>query len=255
MRFPFDPAPVNLSLASLPGLYWQRLPTACHEVWVDPTLGQISIDHVQLVPQCLGVLDDDLCDMLRCALPATQFRLHANVRVLPERRLFDLSTLATSWPWFERIGMLSHRLGACAYTAHPGRRRDTTLRQVLDNARMLADRFGFAVGVEGMYPGEAGWLLSTWSEYAELLESGVPYALDLSHLHIVATSSGQKNESLVQELLAGEQCLEIHVSHNDGSVDQHRPVPGVVWWLPLLRHAHPCSVIFTEGNLLRNGPV
>jgi hypothetical protein len=54
-----------------------------------------------------------------------------------------------------------------------------------------------------------------------LLESGAHYALDLSHLHIVATASGYVEWGLLQELLASPKCLEVHLSGNDGSADQH----------------------------------
>jgi len=107
------------------------------------------------------------------------------------------------------------------------------------------------VGIEGHYPTKHDiWLLSTWAEYRVMLESGVHYALDLSHLHIVATGSGYVEWNLLRELLASPKCLEVHVSANDGSADQHHAldVNAVPWWWPLLAYVHANTVIFSEGR-------
>jgi hypothetical protein len=53
---------------------------------------------------------------------------------------------------------------------------------------------------------------------------------------------------LVGELLAGDQCLEVHLSHNDGRGDQHRICDADPWWFPLLGHINPSAVVFSEGN-------
>ena len=71
----------------------------------------------------------------------------------------------------------------------------------------------------------------------------------------MATSTGMRCESLVRGLLSCEQCLEIHISGNDGSSDQHRPVAADTWWIPHLEVVQPHSVIFAEGNLLRSAPI
>jgi hypothetical protein len=83
-----------------------------------------------------------------------------------------------------------------------------------------------------------------------LLESGAHYALDLSHLHIVATASGYVEWGLLQELLASPKCLEVHLSGNDGSADQHHAldVASVPWWWVLLADVNPNAVLFSEGR-------
>ena len=107
------------------------------------------------------------------------------------------------------------------------------------------------VGIEGMYPAKGNpYLCSSWMEYRQLLDSGVRYALDLSHLNIVACAERRVETGLVKDMLASPNCIEIHVSGNDGSHDQHRAIDGNEWWIGLLlEKASPGAVVFAEGNL------
>jgi len=181
--------------------------------------------------------------------PGTQFRLHANVRVLERHRGADLSNLPEHLDWFLQAARVSRAFGAAAYSAHAGRRSNATLASMLDNARKAADLFGCPVAVEGLYPTpDQCFLVSTWAEYQVLLESGVPFALDLSHLNILASHSGLQEHALVKELLASERCIEVHVSDNDGRGDLHRVCKRSNWWMPLLASVNPHAVIFSEGN-------
>ena len=175
------------------------------------------------------------------------------MRVLPLHRLADLSNLDQHRDWFLQAGRVSRHLGASVYTAHAGRRRNASLDRVLDNTRRAADLFGCMVGVEGLYPSQdLDWLVSTWGEYRQVFESGVPYALDLSHIHILATQSGHRDMGLLAEMLACPNCIEVHVSANDGRLDSHRLCSGQPpWWAPLLTHLHPDAVAFSEGNQRR----
>ncbi|WP_353627685.1 hypothetical protein ABNQ24_06885 [Ralstonia pseudosolanacearum] len=237
-----------LSLACWPGLDYGRVPEMLECTHTEPLFGTLSAAHMQLVPQTIGLLDEERVDGLLAAFPGTRFRLHANVRVLPRHRMADLSTFDTDLDWFRQAARLSQRLGAPAYSAHAGDRRNATLTRVLDNARRCADLFGCPVAVEGLYPDRHGtqWV-SSWDEYRTVLESGVPYALDLSHLNIVAHRYGRQH-SLVADLLACERCIEIHVSDNDGTGDWHRVCEAPPWWYPLLSYRNPGAVIFSEGN-------
>lgn len=228
-----------------------------HHAPSDPLFGRLSLDEVQLVPQMAGILTCESAVELVQAYPGSRFRLHANVRVLPEHRRADLSNFAEERRWFAQAARVSRVLGARAYTAHAGRRANASLQEAFDNCRRAADLFGCPVGIEGLYPSRAeDWLLSTWAEYRQLLTAGVAYALDLSHLHILATQSGQLDLGLVRELLASCYCMEIHVSHNDGRADSHRPCPASPpWWFDPLQRAlrYPehgnGAVVFSEGNL------
>ena len=239
----------HVSLAGWPGLRVAQAMRSAALGASDPLFGPLSTAEVQLVPQSLGQITPDDAAQLRLDWPGTRFRVHANVRVLSQHRCADLSNLTLHLDWFEQAARVSKCLGAAAYTAHAGRNSNATLAEVLNNARRAADMFGCPVGVEGMYPSSREqWLVSTWREYQLLFESRVPYALDLSHLHILATQTGVCDAQLVREMLAGPHCLEVHVSHNDGVNDRHElcgePAP---WWFALLREINPDAVVFSEG--------
>ncbi|MDZ7855756.1 hypothetical protein [Sphaerotilus sp.] len=240
---------VHVSLACWPGLRHEQAAQHLSEEISEPMFGPLSTAHVQLVPQSFGIMTEDLADQLMSAFPQVRFRLHANVRVLPEHRVADLSGFQVQADWFRQAARISRRLSAPAYTAHAGLRSESTLPAMLDNARRCADLFGCPVGVEGLYPARGdAWLVSSWAEYRQLFESGVPYALDLSHLNILATASGVRDDALVREMLACERCIEVHVSANNGRGDWHQVCDQAPWWHPLLDSLHPHAVVFSEGN-------
>ena len=83
----------------------------------DPLLGVLSTSHVQLVPQNRGILTPEIAGQLQAQYPDIQFRLHANVRVLIDREIYDLSNFADTQNWFEAAGRISRSLGATAYSA------------------------------------------------------------------------------------------------------------------------------------------
>ena len=241
---------VNVSLASWPGM---RHEEAAAELLlsrpIEPVFGPLHTEHVQLVPQSFGLLSESLVDGLRAAHPTTRFRLHANVRVLPTYRQADLANFVRERSWFEQAARIHRLLDAQAYTAHAGRRGDIGLSSLFDNARRCADLFGSPVGIEGHYPTDGDrWLVSTWDEYRLLLESGVPYVIDLSHIGILAASPGRREEGLLSEMLACERCIEVHVSDNDGRSDQHRVCASAPWWLSALSFVNEGAVVFSEGN-------
>lgn len=217
----------------------------------DPVLGPISIDEVQLCPQHSGRLTPELADELLAAYPATRFRLHASCKVdgktAASINLSDVGIIGESN--FEALGAMSNRLGAPGYTIHAGRRKDcpdmATLKAKLDQ---LQTHFDCPVGVEGLYPARGDeWFVSTWAEYGQLLDAGVPYAVDLSHLNIVATRERRIDRALTLALLSSPACMEIHVSGNDGHADSHRKLQRPPWWLEVLQEARPSAVIFSEG--------
>ncbi|HNU11880.1 MAG TPA: hypothetical protein PKJ45_11050 [Rubrivivax sp.] len=243
---------VQTSLACWPGFTHLQAARAAMQGASEPVLGSLRTDHVQLVPQCFDVLDESLAKALARAWPQTRFRLHANVRVLTRRRQADLCTFERDLDWFEAAARVHRLLGACVYSAHAGLRRDATLAALFDNTRRCADLFDSPVAIEGQYPTTGAdphrFLLSTWSEYQSLLESGLPFALDLSHLNILAFRTGQRNETLVAEMLCSPACLEVHISDNDGRGDSHQVLRRKPWWWPLLSRIGPAAVVFSEGN-------
>ena len=79
----------------------------------------------------------------------------------------------------------------------------------------------------------------------------VNYALDLSHLNILAVQTNHVEWSLVHELLSSPHCLEIHLSDNHGYGDQHLPLSNphaLPWWWSLLSSANPNATIFQKGG-------
>ena len=254
MPYRLDALRFQISLAAWPGLRHVSAVNKAYEAsasgsLVEPLLGEIYTEHIQLVPQNMGWLDTSLVEYLKDAFPKTQFRLHANVSVMPKSVFADLSGLHLYPEWFKTAASISKQLNAPAYSAHSGSREQCSMSEMLDNARNLADLFGCPVAVEGQYPVRGDtFLVSTWSEYRELFESGVPYALDLSHLNILANRSGVYEVSLVQEMLSCERCIEVHVSDNDGTGDQHQVCNELTWWYSLLPYTHADAVIFSEGN-------
>ena len=124
------------------------------------------------------------------------------------------------------------------------------MEQVIDHSRELTDLFGIPVAIEGHYlmPDDR-WLFSSWAECRQLLESDAYFALDLSHLHILASRTRTIETGLVREMLSCERCIEVHVSHNDGQRDQHLPLAHLPRWLPVLRHTYTQAVIFSESRI------
>jgi hypothetical protein len=243
-----------ISLASWPGAHHLDAAEALLDrTVVEPLWGEISPRNVQLVPQSFGQLTQSFVVALRERWPGSRFRLHANVQVLPRRVVAELVDFDRHADWFGQAARINAALGHPDYVAHPGDRRKGTLGEAMRNAKRCEDLFGARVGIEGQYPVLGDRLLcSSWSEYRRLLQSDVCFALDLSHLNILTTSSGLVERSLLQELLACERCLEVHVSANDGTGDWHQVCHEPPWWLDLLTHVNPDAVVFSEGNQRRS---
>lgn len=249
------PPEVQGATACFPGVRFGEAVRRLVDGVEEPLLGRLGTAHVQLCPQNFGVLDEAAVERLRGDFPAVRFRLHANVRVLRQVYRFSASDFSQDTAfYFRRLAEISRALEAEAYTLHAGRRH-CTLGELRCKVQALEDLFGMPVGVEGHYPAPRNrWLLSDWDEYRWLLESGLRFVADLSHLHIVACATGRREERLVEELLACDRCIEIHVSANDGRRDLHRPMDRQPWWWPLLERRNPKAVVFSEGNHLAITP-
>ena len=245
---------VHVSLGAYGRLtHQQAIELALNATPREPLLGRLSTQRLQLCPQNRGKMDVDVAMQLRADYPDIEFRLHANVHIEQQARIVDIADWPNEKEWFRQMAQVSSALAAPAYTAHAGKRAKATVSDVLHDVLEIEQLFGVPVGIEGHYPSPDGkdhWLISTWQEYRLLLESGVHYALDLSHLNIVAMQSRYIEWHLVHELLASPKCLEIHVSDNYGVADQHLPLQyeHLPWWWPLLPDANPQAVIFSEGR-------
>lgn len=220
----------------------------------------VSLSQVQLCPQNHGVLSRGMLCTLQESYPETVFRLHATCRLAVNGyRRYEASTpLHVSHAYFEEMADLSAVIHAPVYSLHAGRRSEATLAEMIQNVTLLQDIFHCPLAIEGLYPTRGETLLvSTWEEYRTLMESGLFYALDMSHLNIVSTRQREWDTGLVKALLEHPNCLEIHVSSNNGYSDAHLPLIEdalPIWW-PDLHLAGPNAVIFTESNQRARLPV
>lgn len=74
--------------------------------------------------------------------------------------------------------------------------------------------------LECMYP---GYLLGTGEEIEVALKLRKRLAIDISHLFIMK-SQGVISNSILNKILDYDLIEEIHISHNDGKYDSHRPI-------------------------------
>lgn len=232
--------------AAWPGLSW---PEAVAR------LVDANTHTVQICPQSRQILDDDVIIGLQQDWPGLRWRLHANPRLWAQRPMFyDASTVAAHFDdCFRPLAEKSQALGADAYTLHAGREEYASRDQLLANVARLEDLFGCPVAIEGMYPSRRDrFHVADSAGYRWLLESGAPMAIDVSHLHIVRAAEGGLDPGLLDALLGSEQCIEVHLSHNNGRADQHRPLPPEPpWWWPAVQRAcerRPELMVFCESN-------
>jgi sugar phosphate isomerase/epimerase len=233
-----DPVIVQATTACFPGIPHdaaaERIALGVSQrLW-----GDLGVDHLQLCPQNSGTLDEGVIDLVRRHLPATKCRLHATVKVMPDRFHGESAWLsATSRPYYKRLAQLSRYMGAQGYTFHAGTRNGHGIADTLSMADALEDLFQVPVGIEGMYPDSRHqWLMSSWGEYRFVMESGRKYAIDLSHLNIVSRAGGRVDRGLLKALLTNPNCIEIHVSDNDGVADRHwfAHPDTTPWWAAIM---------------------
>lgn len=237
--------------ACFPGLTHSNAVKRLYE-GVEEVFGPISTRRIQLCPQNSGRLSEFEAASLRTLYPGTQFRLHANVRVLQNHVFADASNATHHNDYWLAARGVAERLCSTVWTIHAGRRALADLELMKRNVLMLEDFLGIGVAVEGLYPDRLyRWLINSWYEYGWLLQSGLKYAIDMSHLHIVHMDEGYWAGALVDELLTSENCVEIHVSTNDGVSDDHEVLMQPPYWWEHLAVRSKNAVIFTEGNQLR----
>ena len=213
---------------------------------------------IQICPQSRQVLNDAVVDNLKARWPRHRWRLHANPKLWDLPPIFyDASTVQDHFEHcFRPLARFSQRLGADLYSLHAGRTLYASRERLLANVARLEDLFGHPVAIEGMYPDRRNRFHVADSEgYRWLLESGVPMAIDVSHLHIVRCAESGFDSGLLSALLESESCVEVHLSHNNGRADQHRALPAEPpwWWTAVCqaRSRRPDLVVFCESNLRR----
>lgn len=244
---------INLSLGSFGSISTDiALLIATQCAFNDPVLGAIGGADIQLCPQNRGYITEDNVLRWRSQYPQYRFRLHANVRMTPSQPIFNLVDYPECHQLFDEIGRLSQLLSAPVYSAHAGKRRHRNEAQVIRFSEELTQNLGLPVAIEGHYP-TAGvpYLFDSWKGYQLLLESNAYFAVDLSHLNIIAAKTGQIESMLTAELLACDRCVEIHLSANNGERDEHLQLSCAPWWLSLLSHRNSSATLFYEGRLSR----
>lgn len=221
----------------------------------EPLFGTIAANHIQICPQHTDYISDEVVEELVGKYPNTQFRLHADIRLKNKRGFtVDLSDYNSDTEWyFKEVARISAKLNSRVYSLHAGK-RTVSLDAFKEQYLKVQDIFGdITLCVEGLYPaGMDKWLIDKWEEYEWLAENNIPYALDLSHLKIVAKKYGA-NSAMVNNMMANELCHEVHLSFNDGNLDSH-DIAGDKFtkefskYKGFLNHKNENSVIFTEGN-------
>lgn len=208
----------------------------------------MGLKHLQLVPQNKGQITEQLIDKLRALLPYTAFRLHANAPVLEKHVFVDLNDFDRQDGYFSALKQINVYLGNSDYSLHSGK-RTCSIRSLFDKALRLQDFLGARVAIEGQYrtARSGSFLINCWSEYEKLLNSECFFALDLSHLNIVRSLEGAQDD-LVLAMVQSPRCIEIHVSSNDGTGDQHQAVCEPQWWDSIVRGCSEQAIVFSEGN-------
>lgn len=235
----------NMSLGAFPCFSPERAMTFASEGVINLAIGTINIGHVQICPQNgPEIVNERYIDRLRDLYPETNFRLHANARILTHSMIFDLGSMDRMPEYRKRLVSMLKYLGE-GYSIHSG--RSENLDQEVSRCQKLEQDSGVPVGIEGLYPGTNS-PLSTWEAYEKILHRDVRYAVDLSHLNIVRTKEGNPPEGLVEALLSGDNCMEVHLSGNNGQKDSHEPVGLGTWWLPLIENINKNAVVFYEGR-------
>ena len=208
----------------------------------------VRCDKLQICPQNRRGVNDEIIAYLLEVYPDIEFRLHANVNVTGLAKIVD----ASNWPddsyYFGFLKKALYAIKSPVYTLHAGRRSNCSLEDLFAKVKDLEDSLGIPTGVEGHYPdADNKWLINSWKEYEAMLNSGVNFALDLSHLNIVGYYEQVYPLDLVKAMIESERCIEVHISHNEGYSDSHRNIIEEPWWWQSLQFINPSADIFTEG--------
>lgn len=252
---------VCATTAQFPGVSFDAALQNIHNGVEEGIWGPLSSEHVQLCPQSAGVLTEEHAEYLSNKYASTHIRLHANVRVLKEKLTFDMSTWSKDRSYYyQALADRMLRLGSNMFSLHAGYHSECpSLERFWNNIQYVRECVQEASGgdvdvaVEGLYPSNhtPQWL-SSWKEYELLLHKNIPFAIDLSHLKIVAKRENVWESDLVRALLSSPLCVEIHVSDNDGLRDRHHQTHVSPIWMNDFKSApigNQC-VVFSEGNLL-----
>lgn len=216
----------------------------------DTNLVNLSFEHIQLCPQNPSYLTDDTYDKLTKYFPDSRFRLHADIKISGRNNKADLAYFnednIKNW---KCIADFSNKINAPAYSLHAGLKSNINgdFNKLFDNYNRLSELFDCDVLIEGHYPEQGKWFIDNWDEYKLLLNSGIYYVLDLSHLAIVAHRYGIEY-NLLTELLNSDKCLEVHISDNNKIHDSHKLITTELFWFDYIQYKNKDAIVFYEGN-------
>lgn len=212
----------------------------------------ISFDYLQICPQTLKPLEIQYIKNYNSYYPNAVFRLHANLRLLEKCTEFNAGHIDENYKkkLKQIIKLINKDFKTDAYTYHAGYQY-VSLDKMIDNTLRLQDNLKIKVGIEGLYPDtENSFGMSNVKDYEEIMKKDVYYAIDLSHLNILQEFFKQDLYSISHTLVTHPNCIEVHISSNDGIHDKHQPVEKMEWWEPILKDIK-CP-IFYESNQLKN---
>lgn len=225
---------------------------------VDECIPKWDLSKTQLCPQHVGYLSADIAQRMKENNPNIHFRLHANVKLQSQLIQFDASnTVEEMMPYLQKMKEIQQIVDAKYYSYHAPMHNNLSWNQVAQNVKELQDFLQIPVALEGLYPGRQKtndlWTDSAHA-YESILTQNIYYALDLSHLNIAYQQSDEKTKEkllhLTAQMLDNPLCLEVHVSGNDGSYDEHTPIRHQEpWWLSLLNSVelNAQCVVFCES--------
>jgi hypothetical protein len=162
-------------------------------------LGDVGL---QLTPGCAPTRGFDRQLIDACVAVRTH---HGYSPVAPRAQVWDGLTLLGDWQ-----------------SVHPPKETEPAEKRAF---REMA--LGCPTVLETMYP---GYHLGTGDDLEWAMDSGLPLAVDVSHIFI-QLSAGVMSTKTWDRLQEYDRIEEIHASSNDGRRDLHHPVDGSTWGL------------------------
>lgn len=215
---------------------------------------QWDFSDIQICPQHIGFLTKRQFEKIQETYSTTKFRLHANVRLQSELIFFDASnTINDKKEYVQKLKLMIEMTKNDIYTYHAPQRKKISWKKIKKNVLDLQDYLNVCVGVEGLYPVEK--FKDIWSNsieaYEKLMNSGLFFVVDLSHLNILYYKENKNDliKELTKELLNHKNCIEVHISGNNGIYDQHHIIQDKnIWWLDILKNSKYQKTIFCESK-------
>lgn len=224
----------------------------------DSLIENWDFSNIQLCPQNPGFISINKAESLTSKYPNTQFRLHANVRLFLKHQQFDSNfSLNDDLSYAEQLKTINNIINGKVYSYHAPMKTDKTWNNIIDNVLKLQDFLNIPVALEGLYPNKkisGDFWQDTFNNYSTILKSDIFYALDLSHINILYEQSDEKLKKriilLTKDMIEYKNCLEVHISDNDGVHDSHKIIKEKKWWVDILNNSTlpPNCLIFCESN-------